>query len=102
MVMIGRMSRWALIFLAFTFLIFTPTVVFVCGNVLNTMSESDTCLTHLLAHKETLESPVSSFQVDLPSGWLMVMGVSWFAAALVHPALAPSSFSLAPLKPPPR
>ena len=69
--MIGAMSRWMLVFLAFTFLIFTPTVVFVCGNVLGTMSDGDTCLSHLLANKESLERPLSAFQLDLPTGWLM-------------------------------
>lgn len=100
--MIDEMSRWALIFLTFTFLIFTPTVVFVCGNVLDTMSGSDTCLSHLLANKESLERPLSTFQIDLPAGWLMATGVVWLAAA-THPlSLAPSTYTFLPLKPPPR
>lgn len=100
--MIGAMSRWMLVFLAFTFLIFTPTVVFVCGNVLGTMSDGDTCLSHLLANKESLERPLSAFQLDLPTGWLMAAGVVWLAAATQSLSLVPSAHTLLPLKPPPR
>ena len=96
------MSRWVLVFLAFTFFIFTPTVVFICGNVLGTMSESETCLAHVLANRESLERPVSPFHVDLPTRLLAVTGVIWLAAATGDLFLLPSPFTLLPIKPPPR
>jgi hypothetical protein len=96
------MSRWVLVFLVFTFFIFAPTVVFVCGNVLDTMSGGETCLAQVLANKELVERPLPTVQMNLPVGLLMVAGVIWLAAATQAPALLPSSFTLQPIKPPPR
>ncbi|MBK9054588.1 MAG: hypothetical protein IPL78_27890 [Chloroflexi bacterium] len=96
------MSRWVLVFLVFTFFIFAPTVVFVCGNVLDTMSGSETCLAQVLANQEVLQRPLPTVQMDLPVGLLMAAGVIWLAAATNAPSLLPSPFTLLPIKPPPR
>jgi len=100
--MIVAMSRWTLAFLAFTFFIFTPTVVYVCGTMFHDNWESDGCLHIPLISESVMSQGSTMFVVDLPV-WMMTMtGVVLFAAAFPHTLRLPRLFTLLPQTPPPR
>ncbi len=96
------MSRWALAFLAFTFFVLTPTMVFVCGNVFYDTSPADPCFHIPLYSEQVLAQTNQVLPVALPLEVILTVGAGMFAAATCDTCLTPRPFTLAPQTPPPR
>ncbi|MBP7998913.1 MAG: hypothetical protein KA314_01010 [Chloroflexi bacterium] len=101
MAIIILMSRLALLFLAFIFFIFTPTVALVCGSVFYQTAAIPTCHLIPLTPESTLAQNSHSFSLDLPPGLFTFVGLALFAAACCAPILTPTLFTLLPQTPPP-
>lgn len=101
-VMIKMMSRWTLAFLAFTFLILTPAVVFACGTVFYDTSFHDPCFQIPLYSEQVLAQTNQVLPVALPTVVVLIIGAGSFAAAMCDTRLTPCPFTLTPQTPPPR
>lgn len=101
-VIIKMMSRWALAFLAFTFFVLTPTMVFVCGSVFYNPSPHDPCFQIPLYSERVLAQTNQVVPVALPLEVALVVGIGLFAAAICDTLHCPTPFTLPPQTPPPR